>query len=185
MPNKTLTVDQVMALLEATPPRISELTSRLSAKQLQVPSDGEWSANDVLAHLRACADVWGGCIVSIIDGAQTLRAVNPLAWIGSTDYRSQDFTRSLRSFARQRTKLLEALTRTSHASWLRAVRVTGAGAPLRRDALFYGRWMAGHERAHIKQIAKMASALISASAGGRGQSEVRKPASAGGRRKSG
>jgi DinB family protein len=159
MPNKTLTVEQVVALLEATPPRIAELTSGLKSTQLHRPSDGEWSANDVLAHLRACADVWGGCMISIIEGAPALRAVNPLTWIEKTDYRSQDFARSLRSFARQRVELLDALRPTPRADWLRTVTVTGAGAPLKRDALFYGRWMAGHERAHLKQIAKMVSGL--------------------------
>jgi DinB superfamily len=159
MPNKTLTLDQLMALLEATAPRIAELTSSLKPAQLHLPSDGEWSANDVLAHLRACADVWGGCMISIMGGATALRAVNPLTWIERTDYRALDFTRSLRSFAIQRAELLDALRPAPHADWLRTVTVTGAGAPLKRDALFYGRWMAGHERAHIKQIAKMATAL--------------------------
>jgi len=159
MPNKTLTVDQVMALLEATAPRIAELTSSLKPAQLHLPSDGDWSAVDVLAHLRACADVWGGCMISIMRGTTTMRAVNPLTWIEKTDYRAQDFARSLRSFAKQRADLLAALRPAPSTDWRRTVTVTGAGAPLRRDALFYGRWMAGHERAHLKQIAKMASAL--------------------------
>src|SRR5262245_49175028 len=30
------------------------------------PAPHEWSAVDVLAHLRACADVWGNCIAEII-----------------------------------------------------------------------------------------------------------------------
>jgi DinB family protein len=98
-------------------------------------------------------------MISIIEGAPALRAVNPLTWIEKTDYRSQDFARSLRSFASQRVELLDALRPTPRADWLRTVTVTGAGAPLKRHALFYGRWMAGHERAHLKQIAKMVSAL--------------------------
>jgi hypothetical protein len=159
MPNKTLTVDQVVALLALTVPRIAELTSSLRPTELRRPADGEWSASDVLGHLRACADVWGGCMISIIDGESTLRALNPLTWIEKTDYRSQDFAPSLRSFARQRAELLGVLKRTPRLDWLRRVTVTGAGAPLKRDALFYGRWMAGHERAHLKQIAKMASVL--------------------------
>lgn len=159
MPNKTLTVDQVMALLEATAPRIAELTSSLKPSQLNLPSDGDWSAVDVLAHLRACADVWGGCMISIMRGTSTMRAVNPLTWIEKTDYRAQDFAPSLHSFAKQRADLLDTLKPASRAAWRRTVTVTGAGAPLRRDPLFYGRWMAGHERAHLKQIAKMASAL--------------------------
>jgi len=35
----------------------------------------------------------------------------------------------------------------------RSTTVTGAGAKLERSVLFYGRWLAGHERPHIKQIA--------------------------------
>jgi hypothetical protein len=159
VPNKTMTVDQVIGQLEVTAPRIAELTAGLSPMQLHLPSDGDWSANDVLAHLRACADVWGGSMSSIIEGETALRAVNPLTWIEKTDYRSLDFTRSLRSFGRQRAKLLDVLRPAARGDWLRTVTVTGAGAPLKRDALFYGRWMAGHERAHLKQIAKMASAL--------------------------
>jgi DinB superfamily len=159
MPNKTLTIDQVLALLEATAPRIAELTRSLKPTDLRRPSDGQWSANDVLAHLRACADVWGSCMTSIIEGEPALRAVNPLSWIEKTDYRSQDFRPSLLSFARQRAELLDVLRPAPRVDWLRTVTVTGAGAPLQRDALFYGRWMAGHERAHIKQIAKMASGL--------------------------
>jgi len=30
------------------------------------PNPGEWSADQVLAHLRACADVWGGNILRMI-----------------------------------------------------------------------------------------------------------------------
>ncbi len=30
--------------------------------------------------------------------------------------------------------------------------VTGAGTVRERTVLFYGRWLAGHERSHIKQI---------------------------------
>ena len=164
MPNRTLTVEQVVALLEATPPRIAQLTSGLKSTQLRRPSDDEWSANDVLAHLRACADVWGGCMISIIEGAPALQAVNPLTWIEKTDYRSLDFVRSLRSFGTQRAELLDVLKSTPRGHWLRTVTVTGAGAPLKRDALFYGRWLAGHERAHLKQIAKMVSALETTSA---------------------
>jgi hypothetical protein len=115
MPNKTLTVDQVVTLLVLTAPRIAELTSGLRPTELRSPADGEWSARDVLAHLRARADVWGGCMISITDGESTLRAVNPLTWIEKTDYRPQDFALSLRSFARQRAELLDVLKRTPRA----------------------------------------------------------------------
>ena len=159
MPNKTLTVDEVLTLLAETAPRISELTTGLQPAQLRFAVQDEWSANDVLAHLRACADVWGGCMLSIIGGTQTLRAVNPTKWINQTDYRQQDFRPSLRSFAAQRADLLAVLKTLPPDSWSRSAAVTGAGSVLQRTVVFYGRWMAGHERAHVKQVARIAKTV--------------------------
>ena len=67
MPNKTLSIEQVLTLLAETPRRLEALTVALASAQLcTAPDHDEWSANDVLAHLRACADVWGGCIATIL-----------------------------------------------------------------------------------------------------------------------
>jgi hypothetical protein len=114
----------------------------------------------VLAHLRACADVWGNCIAAIItqDGP-TLRAVNPRTWISRTDYLKQEFQPSLHAFAKQRTDLLAVLAPLAPEGWSRTATVTGAGRVLERTVLFYGRWLAGHERPHIKQIARIANAM--------------------------
>jgi hypothetical protein len=50
-------------MLAATPPRITALTAGLGPAQLHTaPAPDEWSANEVLAHLRACADMWDNCI---------------------------------------------------------------------------------------------------------------------------
>ncbi|HEX8999899.1 MAG TPA: DinB family protein, partial [Blastocatellia bacterium] len=107
VPRKSLTPEQSLTALAETPQRIAELTDGLTPDQLHAaPDPDEWSANDVLAHLRACADVWGNCIAEILEqDTPTLRAVNPTTWIKNTDYREQKFRRSLRAFARQRTSL--------------------------------------------------------------------------------
>ena len=88
MPSKSLTIEQILITLAQTPPRIDALTAGLAPAQLQTaPMPGEWSANDVLAHLRACADMWGSCIATIIaEDTPTIRAVNPRTWIKKTDY---------------------------------------------------------------------------------------------------
>lgn len=101
MPNKSLTIEQVLTLLRATPLRLAALTADLSSEELQTrPIPNEWSANEVLAHLRACADVWGHCIVAMIAGDMpTLRAVNPRTWIKKTNYLELEFRPSLRAFA--------------------------------------------------------------------------------------
>jgi DinB superfamily len=157
VPRKLFIVEQILSTLTATPSRITELTIDLSEAQLHtVPGSDEWSANDVLAHLRACADMWGNCIVAIItQDKPTLRAVNPTTWIKKTDYLEQEFQPSLRAFAKQRTDLLAGLEPLPRKSWSRTATVTGAGKPLERTVLFYARWLAGHERPHIKQIERI------------------------------
>ena len=154
MSSSTLTSEQVLTLLAATPPRLTALTTGVAAAQWQTrPHPDEWSANEVLAHLRACADVWGGCIATIIaKDKPTLRAVNPTTWIRQTDYCRQEFPVALRAFATQRTELLADLTPLAPADWARTATVTGAGAVLERTVLFYAQWLARHEQSHVKQL---------------------------------
>ena len=67
MPRRSFTIEQILTLLAEAPPRIAALTAGLAPAQLHAaPNPGEWSANEVLAHLRACADMWGNCIATII-----------------------------------------------------------------------------------------------------------------------
>lgn len=161
MPNKSLTIERVLTLLEETPRRIATLTAGLAPPELHAnPHRDEWSANDVLAHLRACADVWGNCMEAMIaEETPTLRAVNPLTWIKKTDYRELEFGPSLRSFATQRADLLAALEPLPREGWSRTATVTGAGKVLERTVLFYGRWLAGHERTHVKQVERIVNTM--------------------------
>jgi hypothetical protein len=120
------------------------------------PGPGDWSANEVLAHMRACADVWGDCIAAILmEDRTTLRAVNPRTWIEQTNYREQDFRTSLRAFTAQREELLRVLQPLPPEGWARGATVTGAGKPLERTVLFYAQWLVRHERPHVKQIERI------------------------------
>ena len=161
MPSSSLTIEQVLTLLAETPKRIAALTAGLAPDKLHTPPNHDgWSANDVLAHLRACADVWGNCMVAIIaEDTSTLRAVNPLTWIKKTDYLELEFRPSLRSFATQRADLLAVLEPLPHEAWSRTATVTGAGKVLERTVLFYGQWLARHERQHVKQVERIVNTM--------------------------
>jgi hypothetical protein len=161
MSGRNLSHEQILTLLTATPPRIAELTECLAPDQLlAAPNPGEWSANEVLAHLRSCADVWGSCIAVIIsEDGPALRAVNPRTWIKKTDYREQEFQPSLQAFTAQRADLLAMLEPLTPGDWSRAATVTGAGKPLVRTVHFYAQWLAIHERPHIKQIERIAKTM--------------------------
>ncbi len=157
MARRSLTIEQVLTILAETPPRIAALTTDLAPAQLGVrPTPEEWSANEVLAHLRACADVWGACIATMLAEEQpTLRAVNPGAWIERTDYRDLEFRPSLHAFTIQRAELLAVLEPLPPEDWARAATVTGTGKPLERTVHSYAARLARHEQPHIAQIERI------------------------------
>jgi hypothetical protein len=163
VPDKSLTIDQILAMLAAAPERIAECTLGLTETQLHTaPKLSEWSANEVLAHLRSCADVWGNCIATIINqDTPTIRAINPRTWIKSTDYLEQKFLPSLQAFTTQRAELVALLKSLKSKNWSRSAIITGAGKPLQRSVLSYAKWMAKHERPHVKQIKHIASMMRS------------------------
>jgi hypothetical protein len=151
----------VLSQLAAAPPRIAALTAGLSPSQLRTaPSHDAWSANDVLAHLRSCADVWGSCIAAILaEDRPTFRAVNPTTWIKQTDYPSLEFQPSFHAFTAQRADLLAVLEPLPPEAWSRGATVTGAGRPRERTVLSYAQWLANHERSHFRQIEHIANAV--------------------------
>lgn len=161
MDEPLLAIEQTLTLLAVTPPRIAEATAGLTPAQLRsAPATEEWSINDVLAHLRACADVWGGCIATILaEDEPELRAVDPRTWIKQMDYSQLEFQLSLDAFTRQREGLLDVLRSLPDASWLRGATMTGSGRPIRRTALSFAQRLVKHERPHLKQIARVAAAM--------------------------
>ena len=148
-------------MLERAPRRIAEAAADLTPDQLrEAPEEGSWSVNEVLAHLRACADMWGGAIETILaEDYPTIRAVNPRTWIKQTDYPDLDFESSFRAFRRQRSELLATLHGIPEEAWNRATLVTGAGKPIERTLRGFANRIAIHERPHLKQIERAASAV--------------------------
>ena len=161
MASRSLTIEQVLTLLAESPPRIAAVTAGLSPDQMHTaPNRDGWSANDVLAHLRACADVWGNCIVAMIaEDRPTLRAVNPRTWIKKTDFPELEFRPSLRSFVTQRADLLAVLEPLPPEGWSRTATVTGAGKVLERTVRIYAQQLARHERQHVKQVERIVNTM--------------------------
>ena len=157
MARKVLTRSDVLDALSASPRRIAHLTSGIPAAQLQTPpGPKEWSVNEVLAHLRSCADVGGAAIAAIVaeDGV-TLKGVDPRTWIKKTDYPRLAFRQSFRAFSAQRDELLAILEPLPPAAWSRRAIVTGGGVSSEKTVSFYAEWLAGHEQRHLRQIAQI------------------------------
>jgi hypothetical protein len=155
----------VLAILPETSPRIAALTAGLTRTQLHTaPEPGAWSVNDVLAHLRACHDVFGGNILKILaEDTPTLKGVSPRAWIRKTNYPGLEFRASFDAFSKQRAQLLTVLEPLPPAGWARTASVTGMlGETYQRTPLYYASWMAGHERPHLEQIQRIITASSAA-----------------------
>ncbi len=143
------------------PPRIGALTVELTPAQLRtVPSPDEWSANDVLAHLRACADVWGGSIVRTISEDQpAFPGVNPRVWVNRTNYPELDFGPSFRAYAAQRAELLAVLEPLPPEGWSRTATVTAWGQAYEHSVQYYAQRIARHERPHLRQIERIVNTV--------------------------
>jgi hypothetical protein len=161
MPTAALTLEQILVQLPETPLRIAALTAGVAPAKLRTrPEPDEWSATEVLAHLRACSDVWGNSILRIIrEDRPAWVAVNPRGWIEKTNYKDLPFGPSLRAFTKQRAELMATLGPLPRKGWSRVAIVSG-GAPTREcTILYYAERLARHERAHVKQIGRMVRSL--------------------------
>jgi len=150
-------IDEVLQQLAATPDRLIVMTRDLTPARLQAKPEAEvWSANDILAHLRACADAWGRSIQAMIARDHpTLRYVSPRTWLRKTDYLTLDFRVSFEAFAQQRKDLLTALNALDPDGWSRGATFTGTTRGREQTVLSYAQRMAAHEIQHLEQISSV------------------------------
>jgi hypothetical protein len=157
-----LPIEQILTILAGSPSRVATLTDGLEPSQLHTPlNPGEWSVNDVLAHLRACNEVWGNNILRIIsEDRPTWKGINPRAWMKKTDYLEQEFKPALLAFTTQRLNLLAVLEPLPPESWSRTATVIDMiGKHLERTVLSYADALARHERTHVKQIERIVNKM--------------------------
>lgn len=154
-------IEELLQMLSDAPRRIAELTEGLPASQMLIPpAEGEWSERDVLAHLRACSDMWGKYIRLILsEDRPTFKAVSPRTWVRQTNYLELQFETSFQAFSAQRLALVSLLTELAPEDWSRSAIATGAGKPRERTVYTYAQWLANHERSHFRQIGKIAEAV--------------------------
>jgi hypothetical protein len=147
-------IDAVLAALSDAPQEIARITRGCSGRQLHRKLEPDaWSAQEILAHLRACAEVWGRSIERMLaEDHPTIRYVSPRDWIKRTDYLEQGFQDCLRAFRHRRVQLVKTLSELDAVDWSR--RATFTATTLGREAtvLSYARRIADHESQHIDQL---------------------------------
>jgi hypothetical protein len=156
-----LTVDATMEILRTTVAGLEEVTARVPQPHVYAVTDYGWSVNDQLAHLRACHDVLGGNMLRIVrEDHPAWRGMAPAAWQKQTDYFEWKFRRALDEFRAQRAELLEVLEPLPIEAWKRTATVSAPpGVVYEYSVLYYGDWMARHERSHLKHMARILNQL--------------------------
>jgi hypothetical protein len=123
------------------------LTQRADAKA--------WSASDVLAHLRSCADVRGKWIAAMLDRDHpTVRAVSPRS--AFRKYVDRDFALSLQELTDERSALVDRLRGLDDAGWARGLTFTGASPrSTELSVVRCARDLLDHELVHVEQIRQL------------------------------
>jgi hypothetical protein len=148
-------ISRILALLIQAPLRLEKVTRDVQTMRLHLRSDGEpWSVNDILAHLRACADVWGNSIMAMITRDNPiLPYVSPRSWMRKPSYLEPEFAAALASLSQERQKLVKVLVDLDEAGWVRRGTFTRT-SPRQRDQTVasYCERIVNHEQAHLEQI---------------------------------
>jgi len=146
-------IDQFLKLLAEAPRRIAvatkgHLESRLNIRTEKVP----WSVNDILAHLRASADVREKYIQAMLaQNNPAMRYISPRTYIRKTDYLELAFPESFQAYKKQRMELLKTLQNLSIQDWSRSATIKE-----RKETVFsYTLYLTQHETAHCEQIEEL------------------------------
>ena len=122
--------------------------------QKQGPKD--WSPNEVLAHIRAAADVHGKTIGAILASENlAMRYLSPRTWIRKTNHLALGFDVSFDAYTTQRAALLATLRGLTPDDWSRTVTYTGATRGAEQTILDVAGGLARHEAVHCDQIAAL------------------------------
>jgi uncharacterized damage-inducible protein DinB len=151
-------VRETLRQLRATTPHLKRAATGLTDAQLQRhPENGSWSANEVLAHLRGCADVRGAWIARMLeDNAPMIRYASPRTGMRKGNYAAEEFGANLREFGRQRTALVKTLSALPLTGWSRAATLTGTSPGWKQTVFEVAYGLATHELAHFDQITSAA-----------------------------
>ena len=141
------------ALADA-PRLIARVARGRTARQLhRAPAPAAWSARDIVAHLRACAEVWGRSIDRMLaEDHPTIRYISPRGWLQKTNYLEQSFADLLQDFSHERRALVKGLRSLSPAAWGRGATFTGTALGRSSAVLSYVRRIADHETHHLDQL---------------------------------
>ena len=143
-------IEKYLRFISETPQQIARAAKGLEEARLQFRSDRKsWSANDILAHLRSCADLWTHSIYAMLaENEPAFSDINERKWAKVTHYEEVSFAESLQVFSLQRENLVRVLRALPFEPWERSALIFE-----RKHTVFtQTRRMAKHEAEHCEQI---------------------------------
>ena len=143
-------IEKYLSILSQTPPRIQQAAKGWDEARLQSKTgDKAWSVNEILAHLRACADLWTHSIYAMLAEKQPVFSdINERKWAHVTRYAELSFAQSFQAFSLQRENLSRVLQALPFEAWERSALIFE-----RRHTVFtQTRRLAKHELEHVEQI---------------------------------
>jgi hypothetical protein len=143
-------IAQLLELLAEAPKRIDNATKELPEARLRVRTPAEpWSVSDILAHLRASADVREKYVHAMLTQEQrVMRYISPRTHIKKTNYLDLPFADSFQAYRQQRTELLKILNGLALEEWS-----CSATIKERPETVFsYILYLIQHETVHCEQI---------------------------------
>ena len=149
-----LSLKTAVAMLEDHAERIADAVADVPPSRLRSdPLLGEWTATDVLAHLRCCADTCQDVLPRILAADRPrLEVLGPRDRIEMTNYRELAFRVSFRAFTRQRGRLLEMLRALAPSASSRSAFIVERGRRRERTVGDYTDWLARHEARHVEDF---------------------------------
>jgi len=165
MSPRVIEVDAVLESLGTNPGRIDALMAPIPDDRRRArPRPDAWSAHEIFAHVRACADVWGGHITTILaDAPERLPAGDPRAWAVDHGYLDAGFGGSFAAYADQRASLFEQLRGLSAVDWARSAVIVGASSRAERSVHWHAAHIVRHEDQHVTEIRRALKTVTSRS----------------------
>jgi|GEM_PF-615240 len=116
-----MNTDSLINQLEDIPNRIARTVVGWTEDELRAqPRAGEWSAADVLAHLRSADDILTPRIyMMLVRDNPTLLAYEERDWTAVLRYAEADFNTSLQTYTLRRAELVNALRHLEPEQWAR------------------------------------------------------------------
>lgn len=147
---------QTVERLAAVPERIRRAVASWSDERLRTtPADGEWSASDILAHLRASDAILAPRVLMMLARDNPpMPAFDERRWAEVAGYAERDFASSLAVFAGLRAELVAALRRLAPDDWHRTGMHETRG---QATVLVVARGLVDHEEEHCAQLEALAA----------------------------